>query len=128
VGAFVTYVTESIPDLFSTVWFVVVTLVQVVGSIEFLFPYQDRISALGYLLPEIRLLLNEVEYCWNEIDCGKLTSGEIAEKIKEFKHSKISIEQKYAGSSFFPRKEKLEDLARRDADIYIEDFSHRSFQ
>jgi hypothetical protein len=107
------------------VWMVIVGLAQVVSSIEFLFPYEKQIVALDFFLPEMRLLLNAVEFYWNaslEAENGPPDAA-IAAKIREFKDDRATIEQKYIGCAPFPRSKRIDEKAFSALDVFHEQYN-----
>ena len=103
---------------FAIVWAIVIALSQVIRAIEHLFPFSRRITVINFFLPDLGLLINEIEHDWYKTE--SMDSEAINELTFEYKNRLAALESKYISDTYFPRNEKCFAKALKDKEAYFE--------
>jgi hypothetical protein len=106
----------------SWVWAIIVGVSQVASAIRGLLPYSNQISSISLFIPEIDLLINEVDHDWYSVDRNKLDDDEINNLIFDYKKRFSLLEHKYINNTNFSRIKCCENKAIKDRELYF--FQH----
>lgn len=107
---------NSVPWL----WAIILAAAQMINAIRHLFPFSRQITSTGMLIPEVKLLLNEVDHEWDIID--DLPESEINDRVLRKRNEFALLENKYIGDAYFPRRSRCEKKAINDRRAYF--FQH----
>ena len=79
-------------------------------------PYEKRLSAIRYILPSLRNLINDVEHYYNSITLSghNIKEEEINDHIKKFRQEYINLENKFIDNSIFPYNVKINAKAQEN--------------
>ena len=97
---------------FPQFWSALLMLSQIVLVVRPLLPYSRRLSALKFLVPEVRSLAREAEIAWMDADGNE--SVDYLPKIDSFSGRLLAIESKYLGSDVLPRIKRLSNQAEEE--------------
>ena len=95
----------------TVVWAVILGLSTIVSIIKLYLPYEKRVSAISYLLPELKNLINEVEHYYNSmiyLDDNSANNIEINKNINTFKQAYTKLENKFIDDAIFPHSERID--------------------
>ncbi|MCL2820764.1 MAG: hypothetical protein FWD38_08060 [Oscillospiraceae bacterium] len=112
------------------VWAIVIGLSQVIGAIDYLFPYTRQINTINFYLPDLNLLINRIDHVWDRVNSAveiSLTNDEISNKILEFSNEQIILEAKFIGDTYFPRNKEVAKKAEKDRNKYMNQRYYREF-
>lgn len=106
-------------------WAALIAAAQLISALQPLFPYEERVTAAGYIYKDLSILVIEVESDWLFIANGISLHNDdnqderIAIRISDFRQRQLEIENKYAGVGTFPFNERLSKKARRIVEGYL---------
>jgi hypothetical protein len=103
-----------------TVWVFMLAAAQVIQMLKPLLPNAQRLIALRFYLPELRILIVNMEYRWN---CrSKLNDDAFAQALQEDKTVAVTLETKFVGTEMIPTIKPISVEAMNEATIYMESF------
>lgn len=100
-------------------WAFLIALSQLVNVIYRFLPYPKQIESVNYILPDIKKLMNSVDYYWGLIETNCPSENEINKKIFDYKNQYQCLEQKYINDSVFPPKGSVTKKADTDRVKYF---------
>lgn len=100
-------------------WAFLIALSQIINVIYRFLPYSKQIESVQYILPDIKELMNSVDYYWSFIDLNNPAENDINEKILDYKNQYQYLEQKYIDDSIFPPKDSITKKAEDDREKYF---------
>lgn len=101
---------------------VALLIAQLVQSTRQYLPYSRRISALTYLLLDLRVSnLQAEKYWWQHQNANneQTNCDDLAAKVFDLKSEFAALESRYLGSDHLPRSTRLNNLAQKELDIFI---------
>ena len=98
------------------VWALIIGIGNILSIIKPFLPYEKRLSAIKYILPSLKNLINDVEYYYNSITLNEDNKNEedINDHIKRFKQTYTDLENKFIDNSIFPYNEKINSKAEKN--------------
>jgi len=100
------------------VWAGIIAISQIVGAIQYLFPYSRQIVTINFLLPDLNKLINEIDHTWGTI--GNLNISEINDYIFSYRNQLDDLTNKYIGDTYFPQIKRLNDRSDNETDMYLQ--------
>lgn len=103
------------------IWAAVVAVSQLLASVRFLFPFDARIGALQYFLPDLHDMLIDVEHLWGEIDRKpeNYTDDKISKLVLKHTKQLAELEKKYLKDISFPHSKYCNDKASSEMNKYM---------
>ena len=98
-------------------WAIIIGASNILTILKPYLPYEKRVSAVSYMLPELKVLINEVEYFYNIINSGKndIDDNEISDCIRSFKQAYTSLENRFIDNAIFSDNPKIAKKAEISA-------------
>jgi len=106
-------------NTYPALWSVLLALTTILIIVKPHFPYEKRISALTYALPEFKKLVIEIEYYYNSIiylneEQVFYEKEEINNKIEYFNLLYNAIDSKFIDSDLFPHNDKFNNISEEN--------------
>lgn len=95
-------------------WAIVVGISQGVNAIRHILPFQKQISSVSLMLPELKILLSEIDRDWNSIQLNELSDIQINQRIFTYNERYLQLENKHIKDTSFPRKKWCQKKAEID--------------
>jgi len=111
-------------------WAIIIGISQVIGALDYLYPYSRQINTINFYLPDLKLLIARIDHVWDKVNgaCQPVLSDEdVSDFILEFSNAQINLEQKYIGDTYFPRSKCVEQKASKDSEDYMNQRFYRDF-
>lgn len=96
-----------------------ILIVQSVGLLQPLFPFQDRLYASRYLYREYTNLASEAEKAVTNVILGHVEEKSLSEKLNHIVSEMENIEDKFSTSDLFPRNKRLHKRAQKSVLQYV---------
>ena len=84
------------------VWAAIIALSNILTILKPYLPYEKRVSAVSYMLPELKTLINDVEHYYNFIVSENINDADINNNIRIFKQKYTELESKFIEIANFP--------------------------
>ncbi|MBE6831685.1 MAG: hypothetical protein E7519_15915 [Ruminococcaceae bacterium] len=94
-------------------WALLIGMSQIVSTLKPLFPFSNQIIATKYLLPELRSLLNDIDFDWNITHL--LSDKEVLKLIYKYNKKFDKLELKYINQDYFPFVKSCDDDAEKES-------------
>lgn len=97
-----------------------ILIVQSVGLLQPLLPYQDRLYASRYLYREYMNLSSEAEKVVTKVILGDAEENFLPENLDRIVSEMEDIEDKFSTSDLFPRNKRLHNKAQKSVLQYLD--------
>jgi hypothetical protein len=84
------------------VWAAIIALSNLLTILKPYLPYEKRVSAVNYMLPELKIIINDVEHYYNIIVTENVSDSDINNHIKTFRQKYTELENKFIDIAIFP--------------------------
>ena len=108
-------VSKSMPAL----WAIVIAVAQFAQAFSVKLPWADRITALRYLLPELKKLSLRIDRDWLALDIEHYDDKKIFALISEYETAFSALENQFTQYASFPENRFVLEKAEKDQRAYF---------
>lgn len=109
----------SISKTMPALWSVVIAAAQFAQAYSVNLPYAKQISALHYLLPELKILLIGIDRDWLLLDINEYSDQALVDLITKYDTNFAQLENQFVGDIAFPRTKRILKQAEDGTTAYF---------
>lgn len=106
-------------------WGVILAIAQIIQAVKPLFPFNQQISSLNFLLPTLTKCMIEIDREWDEVNLLNSEDENFSANVSQMIHNRYdefySLTSQYIGNTYFPLNNHCDKNAEKDCINY---FSH----
>ncbi len=105
-------------------WPIISAVAQILSAAAYLIPYSDQVSALNNLLPELDMLIHQIDYYWDRINILKnISDEEVNSLVLDFNVEFTKLESRFTKGIPFPPVKRC----TKKADVDLKNFYKNRF-
>lgn len=115
VSVLVWSISKSMPAL----WAIIISVAQFIQVFSVNLPWASQITALKYLLPELRKLSLRIDRDWLAIDINGYEDTKILDLISQYESAFADLENQFTSDVVFPERASVLEKAEKDQRAYF---------
>lgn len=103
-------ISKTMPAL----WAIIIASAQFIQAFSVNLPYSGQIASLKYFLPELKVLLLQIDSDWLAIDLKRYDEEKIASLVADYERKYVEIENKFVSDIEFAEVKSVLKKAEKD--------------
>lgn len=105
---------------FHMLWVILISIAQVLSTINPLLPFSKQFISLKFLVPSVQSIFCDMAYDWDKID--QYNNDEIITLLASYRKRYNEVENQFIGDVYFPPHKRCSKAAEIECKNYFEHF------